>query len=181
MKTQLTKMFNPTGNSREIFFTFPVLSLPQNSAQLIVSSSSSRRNTRTPLKLVIRQRPQESLSHQQFSGCGVSPPSPTCSLHPGRQLGWILWLCTDPELRKFLTTSQEFGWEEHLQNELFCFECDGKPWLNLLKWFNSAREQRGSSEHGYQMAESSSSGSKAGGTRHPSSEARSPLAPKWNF
>ena len=27
----------------------------------------------------------------------------------------------------FLGTSQEIGWEEHLQNDLFCVEWDAKP------------------------------------------------------
>jgi len=27
----------------------------------------------------------------------------------------------------FLSTSQEIGWQEHLQNDLFCVEWDVKP------------------------------------------------------
>ena len=39
----------------------------------------------------------------------------------------VLWLFLLVLIFVFFGTSQEIGWEEHLQNELFCVEWDVKP------------------------------------------------------
>ena len=91
-----------------------------------LDAAAAAASERNEVVVTVRLRPRRTNWRQQLPRKKEEPPVAMERVR-WKDVNRTGMLCLNMAFLTFLATSQGIGWEEHLQNNLFCVEWDVKP------------------------------------------------------